>query len=70
MPFTSLIFRGTHPHVGLPPLLFEPAQACFLFSVATTPKTNLRYSNLVVVCFPRKLVTHEAAKRCAKKFAE
>jgi ligand-binding sensor protein len=25
VPFTALIFKGTHPHLGLPPLPFEPA---------------------------------------------
>ncbi len=67
MPFTALIFKGTHPHLGLPPLPFEPARAPLFFTDLSSPANpDLGYARLVVICYPRKLMTHEAAKRCAK----
>jgi hypothetical protein len=35
-------------------------------SKSSIPELDQGYLHLVVVCYPRKLITHEAAKQCAK----
>ncbi len=66
MPFTTLIFKGTQPHLGLPPVRLDPTRPPFFISESSQPELDLGYLCLVVICYPRKLMTHEAAKRCVK----